>query len=122
MLGSCLFFHGFIKTSNTDGKETAHLGTTKDGDGILAIKNKDEQIRLGIGITSEGDAQLELINNKGNTVVSIGSLHNEKHNADGFINLSVGGRAENNRLLTASSPALAGFFVYRHLGLAVKQE
>ena len=78
---------GIIKTYNADGKKTCYLGTGESGGGMIATSNEDGKETCYLGKGKGGDGLFTLSNNKGNIVVSMGALYNEKHNADGFINL-----------------------------------
>ena len=40
---------GFLKTYNADGLETAYLGTGEDGSGILTIQNMEGELIAGFG-------------------------------------------------------------------------
>jgi len=40
---------GYIKISNSDGKQTSYLGTAEDGSGILTIQNMEGELIAGFG-------------------------------------------------------------------------
>lgn len=77
---------GFLKTRNKDDEQTTYCGTGKNGIGFLKTYGNNKVTGFfGTGPKLEG--AVGLWNNKGIYTVIIGSLYNDTHNGDGYINL-----------------------------------
>ena len=64
---------GYIKISNSDGKQTSYLGTAENGDGFLTTFNSDGKKTTFLGTAKEGGFGFLTTFNDGNQTTYLGT-------------------------------------------------
>ncbi len=67
---------GYIKISNSDGKQTSYLGTAENGDGFLSTSNSDGKQTSYLGTAENGDGFLTTFNSDGRKTTFLGTSEN----------------------------------------------
>ena len=73
---------GYIKISNSDGKQTSYLGTAENGDGFLSTSNSDGKQTSYLGTAENGDGFLTTFNSDGKKTTFLGTA---KEGGFGFL-------------------------------------
>ena len=73
---------GYIKISNSDGKQTSYLGTAENGDGFLTTSNSDGKQTSYLGTAENGDGFLTTFNSDGKKTTFLGTA---KEGGFGFL-------------------------------------
>ena len=64
---------GYIKISNSDGKQTSYLGTGENGDGFLSTSNSDGKKTTFLGTAKEGGVGFLTTFNDGKETTFLGT-------------------------------------------------
>jgi len=80
-------FGGFVRTYNSGSQQTAYLGTFRNNKGGLMTYNETFDLTAFVGTSDKSDGKIALFNHKGNNIVRVGALYNDKHTADGYVSL-----------------------------------
>ena len=73
---------GYIKISNSDGKQTSYLGTAENGDGFLSTSNSDGKQTSYLGTAENGDGFLTTFSSDGKKTTFLGTA---KEGGFGFL-------------------------------------
>ena len=83
-------YGGFIKTYNTDGKQTVYLGTSTEGFGFLKTSDADGKQTVYLGTAEQGFGFLSTSNADGKQTVYLGTSSDNS----GHLTLHNGGTVE----------------------------